>query len=59
MRSMQFTAGLLERGVMKAHEKFFISTAHSEEDIEFTLAAAAEVIAGLAGTARTTNTPGA
>ena len=59
MRSMQFTAGLLERGVMKAHEKFFISTAHSDEDIEFTLAAAAEVIVGMAGTARTTNTPGA
>ena len=48
MRSMRFTALLLERGVMKAHEKFFVSTAHDERDIELTLEAAESALAELA-----------
>jgi len=44
-----FSSALLERGVMKAHEKFFVSLAHSDEDIELTLAAASSAITELAG----------
>ena len=44
----RFTAALLERGVMKAHEKFFLSIVHSDEDIDFTLDAAQSAIAELA-----------
>ena len=35
----RFTELLLDRGVMKAHEKFFVSTAHTDDDVETTLAA--------------------
>jgi len=35
----RFTELLLDRGIVKAHEKFFVSTVHSDEDIEITLAA--------------------
>jgi glutamate-1-semialdehyde 2,1-aminomutase len=45
----KFTEALLDRGVVKAHEKFFVSLAHSEQDIDDTLAAvreAADVMAG-------------
>ncbi len=35
----RFTSLLLNEGVMKAHEKFFLSVVHSDEDIEQTLAA--------------------
>ena len=38
-----FTELLLDRGVIKAHEKFFVSLAHSEQDIVETLAAVNEV----------------
>ena len=48
-RSVRFTSLLLERGVMKAHEKFFVSTVHSDEDVEFTLGAFASAVAELAG----------
>ena len=47
-RNARFIDALLERGVVKAHEKFFVSTAHTEEDVEATLeafAGAAEQIA--------------
>ncbi len=44
----KFTSALLERGVMKAHEKFFVSLAHSDEDIEFTLEACREAIREIA-----------
>ncbi len=33
----RFQQGLLDRGVLKAHEKFFVSTVHSDEDIDFTI----------------------
>jgi glutamate-1-semialdehyde 2,1-aminomutase len=35
----RFTELLLERGVIKGHEKFFVSLAHTKEDVELTLAA--------------------
>jgi glutamate-1-semialdehyde 2,1-aminomutase len=40
---------LLDRGVVKAHEKFFVSAAHSDEDIDFTIAAFEGAIAELSG----------
>jgi glutamate-1-semialdehyde 2,1-aminomutase len=43
----KFTGALLERGIMKAHEKFFVSTAHSDEDIDRTLEACRGAIAAL------------
>jgi glutamate-1-semialdehyde 2,1-aminomutase len=46
--NVRFTELLLDRGVVKAHEKFFVSTAHSDEDIEITLAAFESVAAELA-----------
>ncbi|MFK7733409.1 MAG: aspartate aminotransferase family protein [Pseudomonadales bacterium] len=33
---------LLDRGVLKGQEKFFVSTAHSDADIDFTIAALAD-----------------
>ncbi len=47
-RHARFTALLLERGVMKGHEKFFVSTAHTSEDVAFTLAAFRSAIEALA-----------
>lgn len=44
----RFTELLLAEGVMKAHEKFFVSVVHSDDDIEQTLAAFDAVAAGLA-----------
>jgi glutamate-1-semialdehyde aminotransferase len=44
----RFTELLLERGVVKAHEKFFVSLAHSSEDIDFTIDACREAISELA-----------
>jgi glutamate-1-semialdehyde 2,1-aminomutase len=44
----RFTELLLERGIMKAHEKFFVSTAHDDGAIDLTLEAfrdAARVLA--------------
>jgi len=41
--SMRFTELLLRRGIVKAHEKFFVSTAHDDAAIETTLAAFTEV----------------
>jgi glutamate-1-semialdehyde 2,1-aminomutase len=45
----RFAAALLERGVMKAHEKFFVSTAHDDDDIARTLEACRGAVAELAG----------
>jgi glutamate-1-semialdehyde 2,1-aminomutase len=39
-----FTDRLLEAGVVKAHEKFFVSTVHGEEEVSRTLAAFAYAI---------------
>ena len=43
----RFTELLLDRGVLKAHEKFFVSLAHTDEDVALTLdafASAAEAL---------------
>jgi len=37
VRHARFTELLLERGVLKAHEKFFVSTALTDADVDFTL----------------------
>jgi len=39
IRGFRFGQLLFERGIVKAHEKFFLSTAHSDDDIDRTLAA--------------------
>jgi len=44
----RFTELLVERGIVKAHEKFFVSTAHDEQDIETTVAAFESAIVVLA-----------
>lgn len=44
MKNFQFIDLLLDRGVMKGFEKFFVSTAHSDEDIDYTIAACAEAV---------------
>jgi glutamate-1-semialdehyde 2,1-aminomutase len=49
----RFTELLLDRGIVKAHEKFFLSTAHSDEDIEITLAAFESAAAALAASVQT------
>ena len=46
-RHARLTDLLLERGVVKAHEKFFVSLAHTEADVELTLAAFRSAIAQL------------
>ena len=44
----RFTDALMRRGVIKAHEKFFVSTANGEAEIGTTLAAFEEVASELA-----------
>ncbi len=43
-KNMRFTELLMDRGIIKAHEKFFVSAAHTDEDLEATLAAFGEVV---------------
>jgi glutamate-1-semialdehyde 2,1-aminomutase len=50
--SLRFIDLLLERGVIKAHEKFFVSTAHSDDDIAETIAACAAAVSVLAAERR-------
>ena len=38
--NLVFTDALLDSGVLRAHEKFFVSAAHTAEDVELTLAVA-------------------
>jgi len=38
-RGLELVDRLLDAGVVKAHEKFFVSMAHTDEDIELTLEA--------------------
>lgn len=47
----RFTRALLERGVLKAHEKFFVSTVLGDDDVELTLAAFRGAAAALANEA--------
>lgn len=42
--SFKFTDLLLDRGIVKGHEKFFVSTAHTEDDIDYTITALREVV---------------
>ena len=44
----RFTDLLLQRGVVKAHEKFFVSLAHTSGDVEFTIEAFRSAIDELA-----------
>ena len=44
----RFTELLLDRGIVKAHEKFFVSLAHTDEDLDYTLAAFESAIDELA-----------
>lgn len=48
-KSMRFLDLLLDRGVLKAHEKFFVSTAHDDNDVAFTLEAFRSAARELAG----------
>ena len=40
----RFNAGLLERGILKGGQKFYPSVAHTDEDVETTINAFAEVV---------------
>ena len=44
-RGFALAHALLERGVLKGHEKFFVSMAHDEDDIDRTIAAVEEAVA--------------
>ena len=46
--NIKFTDLLLDRGIAKGHEKFFISTVHSDDDIDYTINALREVVGLLA-----------
>jgi glutamate-1-semialdehyde 2,1-aminomutase len=46
-KQLRFTEALVDRGVLKAHEKFFLSTVHTDADIDATLAACQGAIAEL------------
>lgn len=47
-RTHGFAQALFDRGILKGHEKFFLSIAHSDEDIDTTLAAIDEAAAVVA-----------
>lgn len=54
-RYTSFFQGMLHKGVYLAPSRFealFLSSAHTEDDIELTVEAAAEVLSGMAGTHR-------
>ena len=46
--NIKFTDLLLDRGIVKGHEKFFISTVHPDDDIDYTINALREVVGLLA-----------
>jgi len=48
-RHARFTELLLERGVLKAHEKFFVSTALADADVDYTLDVFRDAASALAG----------
>ena len=43
----RFAQLLFDRGILKAHEKFFVSTAHTEDDIDCTIAAIEDAVGEL------------
>jgi glutamate-1-semialdehyde 2,1-aminomutase len=45
----RFTQALLDRGVLKGHEKFFVSMVHSDEDIDDTIEVIQDAVGELAG----------
>jgi glutamate-1-semialdehyde 2,1-aminomutase len=49
---VRFVDRLLDAGVVKAHEKFFVSMAHTDEDIDLTLEAVASAVEQLKAGAR-------
>ncbi len=49
MLNFQFSQELIDRGVLKGHEKFFISTVHSDEDIDFTIDVIDDAVQALKG----------
>lgn len=48
MRGAALAHALFERGVLKGHEKFFVSMAHDDEDIDQTIEALEEAVAEIA-----------
>jgi len=48
MLGFRLAQALLDRGVLKAHEKFFVSMAHSDEDIDLTIDAIRDAVRELA-----------
>ena len=44
----RFGQALLDRGILKGHEKFFVSTVHSDEDIDHTIDAVHDAVHELA-----------
>ncbi len=48
--SYRFAQALFDRGILKGHEKFFVSTVHSDEDIDLTIDAVQDAAAELART---------
>ena len=46
--NLKFIDLLLDRGIVKAHEKFFVSSAHTDEDIDYTIEAIADSAVELA-----------
>jgi glutamate-1-semialdehyde aminotransferase len=45
----RFNAGLLERGILKGGQKYYPSIVHTDDDVEKTVRAFAEVIPTLRG----------
>ena len=52
MPGFALAQALLDRGVLKGHEKFFVSTVHSEADIDFTIAAIEDAVQEIAGVSK-------
>ncbi|MBW2274761.1 MAG: aspartate aminotransferase family protein [Deltaproteobacteria bacterium] len=44
MLGFRFSQLLLDRGILKAHEKFFVSMVHSDEDIDLTIEAIEDAV---------------
>jgi glutamate-1-semialdehyde 2,1-aminomutase len=48
-KNLRFIDLLLDRGIVKGHEKFFVSAAHTDEDIDATIEAIGGATAEMAG----------
>jgi glutamate-1-semialdehyde 2,1-aminomutase len=49
MLGFRLAQALFDRGILKGHEKFFVSMAHSDEDIDLTIDAIRDSVGELAG----------